>query len=93
MVSSIVIGNASIDVIEGFQDQPGGAVTYVSNVLIKLDHRVRAISSFGNDYPKEYIPARKGEYPFTLADYTKANQELGWTPTLDIKDYIKTKVK
>ena len=41
----------------------------------------------------EYIPARKGEYPFTLADYTKANQELGWTPTLDIKDYIKTKVK
>ena len=48
---------------------------------------------FGKDYPKEYIPARKGEYPFTLADYTKANQELGWTPTLDIKDYIKTKVK
>ena len=48
---------------------------------------------FGEDYPKEYIPARKGEYPFTLADYTKANQELGWTPTLDIKDYIKTKVK
>ena len=45
MVSSIVIGNASIDVIEGFQDQPGGAVTYVSNALIKLDHRVRAISS------------------------------------------------
>ena len=44
MVSSIVIGNASIDVIEGFQDQPGGAVTYVSNALIKLDHRVRAIS-------------------------------------------------
>ena len=38
MVSSIVIGNASIDVIEGFQDQPGGAVTYVSNALIKLDH-------------------------------------------------------
>ena len=22
----------------------------------------------------EYIPARKGEYPFTLGDYTKANQ-------------------
>ncbi len=45
MVSSIVIGNASIDVIEGFQDQPGGAVTYVSNALIKLDHKVRSISS------------------------------------------------
>jgi UDP-glucose 4-epimerase len=36
----------------------------------------------------EYISARKGEYPFTLADYTKANKELGWTPTLNIKDYI-----
>jgi len=36
----------------------------------------------------EYIPARRGEYPFTLADYTKANKELGWTPTLNIKDYI-----
>ena len=48
---------------------------------------------FGIDYPKEYISVRGGEYPFTLADYTKANQELGWTPTLDIKDYIKTKVK
>jgi UDP-glucose 4-epimerase len=43
---------------------------------------------FGRDYPKEYIPARNGEYPFTLADYTKANQELGWHPTKDIKNYI-----
>ena len=43
---------------------------------------------FGEDYPKKYIPPRKGEYPFTLADYTKANRELGWTPTLNIKDYI-----
>ena len=48
---------------------------------------------FGEDYPKEYIPARKGEYPFTLADYTKANQELNWTPTLDIKDYISKVIK
>ena len=43
---------------------------------------------FGKDYPKEYIPARNGEYPFTLADYTKAKGELGWNPTKDIKDYI-----
>jgi len=41
----------------------------------------------------EYIPARKGEYPFTLADYTKANEELGWNPTLDIKDYLQDIVK
>ena len=41
----------------------------------------------------EYIPARKGEYPFTLADYTKANEELGWNPILDIKDYLHDIVK
>lgn len=58
MVSSIVIGNASIDVIEGFQDQPGGAVTYVSNALIKLDHKVRSISSFGSDYPKNVFDSK-----------------------------------
>jgi UDP-glucose 4-epimerase len=48
---------------------------------------------FGKDYPKEYISARSGEYPFTLADFTKAKVELGWIPTLDIKDYIKDIVK
>tara|TARA_R100000030_G_C3241414_1_gene120711 strand:+ start:142 stop:1038 length:897 start_codon:yes stop_codon:yes gene_type:complete len=41
----------------------------------------------------EYIPPRKGEYPFTLADYTKANKELGWIPTLNIKDYISEVIK
>jgi len=47
----------------------------------------------GKDYPREYIPARKGEYPFTLADYTKAKEELGWNPTLNIKDYITKIIK
>ena len=54
-----------------------------------LNFSINEISDmFGEDYPREYIPARKGEYPFTLADYTKAKEELGWNPTLDIKDYI-----
>ena len=48
---------------------------------------------FGKDYPREYIPARKGEYPFTLADYTKAKEELGWNPTFNIKDYLQNIVK
>ena len=33
---------------------------------------------FGNEYPREYIPARKGEYDVTLADYSKAKLKLGW---------------
>ena len=35
-----------------------------------------------------YIPARPGEYPTTLADYSNAKEKLDWTPTKNIKDYI-----
>jgi len=45
---------------------------------------------FGEDYPREYIPARKGEYDVTLADYSKAKLKLGWEPTGDISSYIKS---
>jgi UDP-glucose 4-epimerase len=40
-----------------------------------------------------YIPARPGEYPTTLADYSNAKEKLGWTPTKNIKDYITNWVK
>ena len=46
---------------------------------------------FGKDYPKEYIPARDGEYDYTLADSSKAKELLNWNPTLDIKDYLNDK--
>ena len=45
---------------------------------------------FGKEYPREYIPARKGEYDVTLADYSKAKLKLGWEPKGDITQYIKT---
>ena len=44
---------------------------------------------FGKDYPKEYIPKRKGEYDKTLCTDTKAHELLGWKPTKNINDYIK----
>lgn len=47
---------------------------------------------FGVDYPKEYIPKRKGEYPYTLADYTKAETLLNYKPTQNLKSYIATKL-
>ena len=40
------------------------------------------------DTETTYIPARKGEYPYTLCDFSKAEELLGWTPTKDLKDYI-----
>ena len=62
----------------GGEDELGRGVNFSINELSEM---------FGQT-EVEYIPARNGEYPFTLADYTKANRELGWTPTLNIKDYI-----
>ena len=48
------------------------------------------VDMFGKEYPREYIPARKGEYDVTLADYSKAKLKLGWEPKGDITQYIKT---
>ena len=44
---------------------------------------------FGKDYPKKYLPARRGEYDVTLADYSKAELKLGWKPTKNLEEYIK----
>ena len=35
-----------------------------------------------------YIDARPGEYPTTLCDYSKAQKDLNWKPTKNLKDYI-----
>ena len=43
---------------------------------------------FGKDYPRINLPAQPGEYDRTLADYSLAQDVLGWKPTVDIKDYI-----
>ena len=53
-----------------------------------LNFSINEIAEMFDDAEVEYISARNGEYPFTLADYTKAKEELGWKPSLNIKDYI-----
>lgn len=58
----------------------GTGVNYSINEVAEL---------FGEDYPKKYIPARKGEYDVTLADYSKAELKLGWKPTKKLEEYIK----
>jgi len=47
---------------------------------------------FGVNYPNKYIPKRKGEYPFTLADYSKAETMLEYKPIQNLKTYITTKL-
>ena len=41
----------------------------------------------------KYIPARKGEYPYTLCDYSYAQDELGWKPKEDLQVYINNFLK
>jgi UDP-glucose 4-epimerase len=41
------------------------------------------------NYKKTYIPTRPGEYDKTLCDYSKAENELGYKPTMNIIKYIK----
>jgi len=38
-----------------------------------------------------HIPEREGEAKITLADNKKAQIYLGWTPTIELKDWIKNK--
>ena len=45
------------------------------------------------EHERTYIPARKGEYPFTLCDYSKAEKELGWKPKGNLETYIKGVIK
>tara|TARA_B100000959_G_scaffold245362_1_gene269938 strand:- start:472 stop:1320 length:849 start_codon:yes stop_codon:yes gene_type:complete len=47
------------------------------------------VDMFSKDYPRKYIPARKGEYDKTLCDYSKAQHKLGWTPWRKLPNYIK----
>jgi UDP-glucose 4-epimerase len=45
------------------------------------------------DCEKQYIPPRVGEARHTLANSNKAKTDLGWTPTIDIKNWVSKKLK
>ena len=52
------------------------------------NYSINEVASLFNTTTK-YIPARKGEYPFTLCDYTHAQNALGWKPKENLESYIK----
>ena len=59
-----------------------------------VNHSINEVADmFGKDYPKEYIPARKGEYDRTLCEDKKAQELLDWNPTINLGDYIKVFVE
>lgn len=54
-----------------------------------VNHSINEVANmFGKDYPKEYIPKRKGEYDKTLCTDTKAHELLGWKPNEKLDEYI-----
>ena len=59
-----------------------------------INHSINEIADmFGKDYPREYLPLRKGEYDRTLCEDKKAQELLDWNPTIDLGDYIKVFVE
>ena len=55
-----------------------------------VNHSINEVADmFGKDYPREYIPARKGEYDKTLCTDDNAHRLLGWKPTKNLEEYIK----
>tara|TARA_B100001093_G_scaffold148047_1_gene140744 strand:- start:1037 stop:1897 length:861 start_codon:yes stop_codon:yes gene_type:complete len=55
-----------------------------------LNYSINELTKMWGDYPSEHIPARPGEYPFTLCTDKNAFDKLGWTPKQNLENYIKT---
>ncbi len=55
-----------------------------------LNYSINELAKMWGDYPSEHIPARPGEYPFTLCTDKNAFDKLGWTPKQNLENYIKT---
>ncbi len=62
------------------QFELGSGVNYSINEIASM---------FGEDYPKEYIPKRPGEYDMTLCTDKNAENKLKWKPKNNLKDYVK----
>ena len=78
IVDGIIKCSLSIETVAGEIFELGRGENHSINELADM---------FGAE--KEYIPARDGENDITLANYSKANQVLGWQPKLDLEDYIR----
>ena len=54
-----------------------------------VNHSINELADmFGENYPRNYLPKRLGEYDTTLCTDKKAEEILGWKPTKNLKEYI-----
>jgi UDP-glucose 4-epimerase len=76
---SLLIPNAYHAKVSGEEFELGSGVNHSINEVADM---------FGKDYPRKYVPARKGEYDKTLCTDDKAHKLLGWKPTRTLQEYI-----
>ena len=56
MIDILVIGNPTLDYIDGKFFSPGGPVTYVNNSLFQMNESsVTTITSFGEDFSEKNL--------------------------------------
>tara|TARA_R100000773_G_scaffold44633_2_gene46695 strand:+ start:3172 stop:4035 length:864 start_codon:yes stop_codon:yes gene_type:complete len=84
IVDGLIRCGEKINKVSGEEFELGSGVNFSINEVANM---------FGDDYSKEYIPARDGEYEMTLCTDDKANKLLGWNPKNNINDYIKGVVR
>ena len=84
IVDGLIRCGEKINKVSGEEFELGSGINISINEVANM---------FGDDYSKEYIPARDGEYEMTLCTDDKANKLLGWNPKNNINDYIKGVVK
>ena len=84
IVDGLIRCGENMDKVSGEEFELGSGVNFSINEVANM---------FGDDYSKEYIPARNGEYEMTLCTDDKANKLLGWNPKNNINDYIKGVVR
>ena len=84
IVDGLIRCGEKINKVSGEEFELGSGINFSINEVAYM---------FGDDYSKEYIPARDGEYEMTLCTDDKANKLLGWNPKNNINDYIKGVVK
>jgi len=57
------------------------------------NHSILEITKMFGQEKVEYLPKRPGEMRVTLCESLEARELLGWTPKIDIEDYIKSFLK
>jgi len=57
-----------------------------------VNYSINELANMWVDYPNKHIPARPGEYPFTLCEDKNAYDKLGWQPKIDLEYYIKKEI-